>query len=189
MARSRVAGLAARLAAEFRADWSDRQKALDADIQQSSSAFAVQGLSRSGPLLKEHARLLEQALDDARSLLIRRASLLLAGIKAGAQYGPTVARLREVVAAELTRLATEFDQLLTREAQSMGLGTNLGENVQSKRKALLTTLDSELVAALTASQRNSIAHTLPWYQRPLGYVLLTALAGVLVWLAIKVFSL
>ena len=71
----------------------------------------------------------------------------------------------------------------------MGLGTNLGENVQSKRKALLTTLDSELVAALTASQRNSIAHTLPWYQRPLGYVLLTALAGVLVWLAIKVFSL
>jgi len=189
MARSpSVAGLESRLAAEFRADWSDRQKALDLAIRQSSSAFAGKGLGRSGPLLQEHTRILEQALDDARAMLIRRASTLLAGTKRAAQDG-AIGRLRAVVAAELTRLAGGFDELLTREAENMGFGTSLGQGVQSKRKALLTTLESDLGSAVAAARQAATPPPLPWYQRPFGIVLLTLIAGLLVWfLSTRVFG-
>jgi hypothetical protein len=68
----------------------------------------------------------------------------------------------------------------------MGFSTTLGCSVQSKLKALLTTLDTEVDGALRASARESTAREVPWYQRPLGYVLLTLIAGVLVWLVTKV---
>ncbi len=181
------AGFESRLAAEFRADWSDRQKALDASIQQSSSAFAVQGLGRSGGLIKEHARLIEEALDDARSMLVQRASLLLVATKTDLRDRAILARLPDVVAAELKRLAADFEQSLSRESQNMGLG-NLAPSLQSKVKSLLTTLETELDAALAASGPQFPPHAAPWYQRPLGYVILTAIAGLLVWLATKVLS-
>jgi hypothetical protein len=189
LARSaKVAGLEARLAAEFRADWSDRQKALDLALRQSSSALALKGLSRSSALLHERTRILEQALDDARTMLIRRASVLLAPTARRTQE-EGIGRLRAVVAAELTRLATGFDELLTREAASMGIGTNLGQNVQSKRKALLTTLETDLSSAVTAARQAAIPTPLPWYQRPFGIVLLSLIGGLLVWfLSTKVFG-
>ena len=184
-----IAGLESRLQAEFRADWSDRQKALDLALQTASSAFSVKGLGRSGPLLREHTRLLEEALADARSLLLQRVPRVLAALDLGAEDLTVRTSLRAVIGAEVTRLATDFDQLLTREAASMGFSNTLGCSVHGKQKALLTTLDTELDGTLKLLVRETKARVIPWYQRPVGYIVLTVIAGVLVWLLVaKVFG-
>jgi len=87
--------------------------------------------------------LFERALEEARSILVRRAAALLefAGVKSSPE---NLARLRAVIAGELTRLGSSFEVRLAKSGQNMGFGSSLGITVLPKLKSLLTTLDSEL---------------------------------------------
>ncbi len=144
MASDRLpAGIESRLLAEFRADWADQMRAVELEVQNVASSFAVKDLGRSGPLLREYGLLFEQALDKARGILVRRGIALLE--YADVDSSPTtLARLRSVIATELSALAASFEERLARSAQSMGFPSSLGITVLPKLKSLLTTLDSEL---------------------------------------------
>jgi hypothetical protein len=137
------AGTESRLLAEFRADWADQMRALELEVQRVSSSFAVKGLGRSGALLSEYGHLFEQALEQARTILVRRGISLLEYSELGVSPA-NLARIRFVIATELSTLASSFEERLARSAQSMGFTSCLGITVLPKLKSLLTTLDSEL---------------------------------------------
>lgn len=180
MSRSpNIRALEARLAAEFRAEWSSRQRVLDDAIQQASNRLGVQNLGRSSALLREHAQLLEQGLEDARGILISRAATLLSSAKAK-RLPQMLERLRLVISGELNRLADEADQHLASQEDLIGIRAN--RNIQDKKKGLLTTLDSDLGAAVAAIRQPHAAAVRHWYERPAGLVGLTVAATLLAWL-------
>ena len=170
--------LEARLTAEFRADWASRESSLDLSIRQASSRLAAQGNARSGALIDEHARLYEQALEDARSVLVARAATLLAAQKPRAI--PDQESLRSVIGAELDRLATDWNQRLADQQRNIGI--NLNRSVQAKRKALGTTLESELEHAVAEARKARDVGRKQWFERPVGIVALGAAASVVAWL-------
>jgi len=176
-----AAGLVARLRAEFRAEWSDRKKQLDLAIQQSSSALAIQGNGRSSALIRKHCELLEEALADAQKILIRRAAALVSEVR---QPHDALPRLSDAIGDEVTQLASTFTNLLDKEVKNIGLGAGLTESLQIKRKALATRLESDLGGAVAAARRVAVPPEPPWYQRPVGLVVLMSLAALLGGLAV-----
>jgi len=167
------------LTAEFRADWATRESALDLSIRKESSRLAALGHARSGAMIDAHARLYEQALEDARGVLVARAAALLADEKARA-LPMTQEAVRSVISIELDQLASGWDQRLGDLQRSSGI--NLNRSVQPKRKALGTTLESDLGLAVEQARQVRQAGTKQWFEKPMGIVSLGAAASVLAWL-------
>ena len=177
-----IMGVVDRCTEEFAATWPARAQRLAGELAQAANTAGMRGMGRSTSLLHEYERVCEEALSDARSLWLARATLVLVAKKPKPTDHLTDALAGRCI-TELERVADGLDGQLASRAQTMGLGVHT-PTVAGTRGLLRATTATEIanVVHQYAATRDDARR--PWYQRPMGYVVLTVVATVIGGLAV-----
>jgi hypothetical protein len=136
---------------DFRTEWAKRQQRLEEEVPRLSGAFAARGLSRSGELLNEQARIFRGALGEARKIYLRTAALHLSRMKSDPKRslaGPLAAAAIE----EISAMASDFERRLQTAAANMGR-PDLAPTLAVQRDSILESLGSDVLHAINETRR------------------------------------
>lgn len=165
-----------RLLAECQAAWRDHNARVTERLEREANSQASAGRARSSALLAGYSQIYCDALEEAKQLCLTRIALLPKP-RVGWLRERAAARLSRAALSEIDTIAAGYESRLSAVAAGIGLPA-LAPNLRNKMKAISETLRPEVRRALEADHP-----ILPWYQRPLGILVLGILASLLVTLA------
>jgi hypothetical protein len=169
--------LVQRVVDEFTADWRPYAERHASALAQAANTFAAMGMGRSTSLLHAYERIHQDSLAEARSVFISRVEAVLSVLQPKPS-GSLTAALEEACIAQLERLADAYGEHLRRGATDMGLTGSTPSLTRTGEALRATTRTAISGAVLRYAQSRSLG-TPPWYQRPVGYIVLTIIATLL----------
>jgi len=182
MADQRLTALVARA---FATAWPDRKKALEREWAQLQVRFAQHGMGRSSSLMdaltNAGSNLLEVAWTELWSAVER--SLSSGAVLADAITTPDIT---QAIRPPLDQVLQFVDNGLRKAAANMGFPTKWSVAEKYQRLLAKTGLEADLLLPTLARLEAELpARPLqPWYQRPVGIVVLGVIASILAFLLI-----
>ena len=179
-----IDGMLRVLTDDFTVFWAERRVRLDEEIAQTQNTFELSGHGRSKSLMQQLQQVCGIALEDAFGSSLRALARLLEA-QPGKLESHLVTGVQEHIHHLLQGVGPDLNQQLERAARNMGFQPEWSVD---EKLALLKEKARTEVTILAAQHDSAVERSrLPWYQRPIGLVVLLVIAAVAAALITKLF--